>query len=794
MENKNPDIKETSLGKLVLSPVNRLNPDIAKWRMALRAAENPTNPMRAMLLDVYDETMLDGVVTSVTERLAIKCTTSKIIFSKDGKADIENPISLMVGTPEFLDFIRYIIQAKWFGHSLVEFTFEDQKISSIDLIPRKNIIPERGLFIERVGNTNGIYYRDQPYADYLVEIGGDRDLGLLNKATPYAIYKRMGLSNWGEFIELFGVPIRQFEYDSTNPNARKEVEDQAKKHGASATIIMPSGTKMNVIKGGDGSGNSAVFKDYKAANDQEILLIFLLQTMTTQDGSSRSQAEVHERSEDDLISAYKLFVELVLNYKFLPLLAKHGFDVNDGRFQYDDKRELSKKELLDIVQGLAQFGDVPLDFIEKHFGIKLTPKQKVTIQQKLNIKERYSRCAHAHLFYFGDAVMLKNVELEEEQLLKRVYNAGGDYSFDHRYFDAVSTLLNSGIKDGFSDRTGIDYNSPDHLTKMLMELNVAEFSATKDSALVGELNALLIDADSFDKFKEQASIILSQYNQNWLKSEYELAHSTALSTANYLRNMEVESDFPYWEYVTAGDDRVRDEHAILNGKMFKAGQMGTFTPPNGWGCRCDIVPRTSLSGKELLDEDGAIEAIGEDVYAEMKKQGFAVNRAEQAQIFSHKQLYTQNFDAQELSFADFGLAAYKYLAKDAPKANIVKRTADEAKTWFEARIGQNELNSTEQVRLLDYQKRPVLLGLKTVLENDTDLLQMLEDAVSKPDEVYMYREGKTYYTRHIKYYSAAPLVVDVESSLARKSSVVTAYYFDQKPDKNSRKGLLFYKS
>ena len=788
----NTENKETKVGTLVLSPVNRINPDIAKWRMALRSAENPTNPIRSVLYDVYEETMLDGMVTSVTERLAIKCTTSKIIFSKDGKADTENPISKMVQSPEFMEFIKYIIESKWWGHSLVEFDFKDQKISKISLIPRKNVVPERGIVTLRVNDATGTEYRNPPYTNYLVEIGGERDLGLLNKATPYSIYKRMGMANWGEFIELFGVPIRQFEYDANNPNARKEVEEQAKKHGASATIIMPSGTKMNVIKGGDGSGNSAVFKDYKLANDEEILLIFLLQTMTTLDGSSRSQGEVHERSEDDLISAYKLFVELVLNYKFLPLLAKHGFDVENGRFQYDDKRELSKKELLEIIQGLAQFGDVPLDFIEKHFGIKLSPKEKAAIQ-KLKLKDRYSLCSHVSLFYTGETAKLNNISKEETQLLKRIYNANGKYEFDHVYFSALSVYLKSGIGAGFEGRKNIDYNSPDHLTKTLMELNVAEFSATKDSALVNELNAMLRDAESFADFEEQAAGVLQQYNENWLKAEYELAHSTALNTANYLRNMEVAGDFPYWEYSTVGDDRVREEHAALHGKMFLAGQMGAFTPPNGWGCRCDIIPRVSLDGKELLDEDGAIVAVGEEGYKTMQKGGFAINRAEQSQVFTTKQFYVQNFDMEALSFVDFGLKSYKDIQANAPKQNIVKRNKEDAQAWFDARKGQNGLDDENNIRLVDYQKRPVLLPVETLLNNDYDVLQMLEDTVAKPDEVYISREGKSYFIRHIKHYAPAPLVVEMSISPRSKAPKILAYYTEKNPDKQARKGLLFHK-
>lgn len=787
------DTQNTSLGQLVLSPVNRFNPDIAKWRMALRAAENRYSPMRTMLYDVYEETMLDGMITSVTERLAIKCQTSKIVFVKEN-AQEDNPISKMLETPEFLDFIKYIIEAKWWGHSLIEFEFEDEKIAKINLIPRKNIIPEKGLFVKQVGQASGILYREQPYSDYLVEVGSERDLGLLNKATPYAIYKRMGLANWGEFIELFGVPIRQFEYDSNNPNARKEVEKQAEKHGASATIIMPQGTKMNVIKGGDGSGNSAVFKDYKKVNDEEILLIFLLQTMTTLDGSSRSQGEVHERSEGDLVNAYKLFVELVLNYKFLPLLAKHGFDVEGGKLKYDDKRELSKKEWLDIIKGLAQFGDVPLDFIEQHFGIKLTPKQKQAVQKALKLKmERYGHCTHNHSFFAGDEVTLNNIDNEERKMLRRIYNQGGKAKFDYRYLDAISAYLIPGINAGFADRKNIDYDSPDHLAKTLLELNVTQFSATKDAALVEQLNTLLSDTESFNEFQKQASTILDQYNANWLQSEYELAQSTALGTANYLRNLEVAEDFPYWEYSTANDERVREEHQALNGLMFKAGEMGIFTPPNGWGCRCDVIPRASLSGKSITDENQAIERIGDEEYKKMRKQGFTINRASQAVVFTDRQLYQTDLDLETLSFADFGLKQYDKIKSKAPKSKVKNRNEQEVKEWFDERLGQYGAKGKKDIRLIDYKNRPLKLSLSTLQASDNNVLDMLETTLSKPDEVYMNKQGKSYLMRYIKHYNPNPMVVEVLIKASSKSPIITDYYLSKNPDRNDRKGVIFFK-
>lgn len=47
-----------------------------------------------------------------------------------------------------------------------------------------------------------------------------------------------------------------------------------------------------------------------------------------------------------------------------------------------------------------------------------------------------------------------------------------------------------------------------------------------------------------------------------------------------------------YKYVTTGDDRVRDEHAALDGVTLPKDDpfWQRFYPPNGWNCRCQVIP------------------------------------------------------------------------------------------------------------------------------------------------------------------------------------------------------------
>lgn len=65
---------------------------------------------------------------------------------------------------------------------------------------------------------------------------------------------------------------------------------------------------------------------------------------------------------------------------------------------------------------------------------------------------------------------------------------------------------------------------------------------------------------------------------------------------------------PVVEYVTVGDDRVRPNHARLDGLQWRSGDTTwhRIAPPNGMNCRCATVMRSEPSGRYQrgIPEDG----------------------------------------------------------------------------------------------------------------------------------------------------------------------------------------------
>ncbi len=58
---------------------------------------------------------------------------------------------------------------------------------------------------------------------------------------------------------------------------------------------------------------------------------------------------------------------------------------------------------------------------------------------------------------------------------------------------------------------------------------------------------------------------------------------------------------PYWRYRTAADGNVRESHAVMEGRVFRADDpiWNIWYPPNGYKCRCMVVSLTRKQVEKL---------------------------------------------------------------------------------------------------------------------------------------------------------------------------------------------------
>lgn len=78
---------------------------------------------------------------------------------------------------------------------------------------------------------------------------------------------------------------------------------------------------------------------------------------------------------------------------------------------------------------------------------------------------------------------------------------------------------------------------------------------------------------------------------------------TAMNAGHYQRMTDktVMRMRPYWQYKTAGDSQVREAHAVMDGRVYRADDpiWDVWYPPNGFRCRCMVVSLTKNQVEEM---------------------------------------------------------------------------------------------------------------------------------------------------------------------------------------------------
>lgn len=168
-------------------------------------------------------------------------------------------------------------------------------------------------------------------------------------------------------------------------------------------------------------------------------------------------------------------------------------------------------------------------------------------------------------------------------------------SLDVESYNKISEKLTEGVFKGFGkDISNVDFDTPDY--KMLASLreNVYVFSGAKQYQQVRELSALLTNDKglvSFNDFKKVALPKFQDYNENYLRAEYNSAVAQSQSARNWMTIEQDKEEYPQLQYETIGDGRVRPQHAILDGIIRPVNDKfwDTNYPPNDWNCRCEVM-------------------------------------------------------------------------------------------------------------------------------------------------------------------------------------------------------------
>ena len=359
--------REGYITQIVPKAISRARADIGTWKKALQAADSVYNPRRARLYNLYSDVLLDAHLTALIELRTQFTLSTPFVLQRNGEADDE--ITGLLNSKRWvMELNRHILAARFWEHSLVELDANGTEVDVI-LIPRNNVVPEKGLFLRSEDDTTGIKYREvREFGQYVLEFWDKNQYGLLNKAVPHVLFKRFAQACWSELCEIYAIPPRYIKTDTTNPEMLDRAEEMLRDMGAAAYFIIDTTEEFQFAKGADTNGD--VYNNLITLCKNELSLLFngAVMGQDTKHGN-----ESKEKSSQDLfdkiIQSDKRMLETHWNTTVIPALMRSGIIPDGLTFAFQPEEDLEK--LWKMTAESMPYMDINPEWVKEKFGIDI---------------------------------------------------------------------------------------------------------------------------------------------------------------------------------------------------------------------------------------------------------------------------------------------------------------------------------------------------------------------------------------------------------------------------------------
>lgn len=370
---------------------------IQEWHNAVDSAENVTNPDKYDLIEIFNQIVDDYMVYSVMQQRTTKVINSKLMFiNPDGSENEEikefflNPDGTQ--KPWFRHWLKIAQEVKYYGFEVVQLgpvingEFKTLgPVKAIEKIPEQNLVPffrvikksaQAGL---TPSNCINIDFSD--FSPWLVAMGDEKNLGLLNKVVPWVLFKTV-FANWRQHAEIFAQPLRQGKtdiYDNERVrNMAKMFEDMA----ASTWAIIHPDDDIQFIETSKTDAYN-IYDKLIDRCDKAIQMIFLSQTGTTEEKAFTGSTQAHERTLDRIVLSDRLDISEYFNEILLPKLKRLGIiseSINISLVWISDETA-SLTQWADIIAKLSLNYEIPEEEINRLFNLNVTARLTLADKQ-----------------------------------------------------------------------------------------------------------------------------------------------------------------------------------------------------------------------------------------------------------------------------------------------------------------------------------------------------------------------------------------------------------------------------
>ena len=370
---------------IVPKAMARTRADVLTWKSALSMAENIDNPKLYPYYNLVKDMLLDAHTTSQIKNRKLKTLSANFSIKKANGETHPELTSQLQKSVWFGKIIGHILDSEYFGYTLIELNRTDEQGVEVSLVPRQNVIPQKGIILKDYTDDKGLDYINAPeYGTWLLDFGKIGDLGLINQAIPHILFSRFAQSCWSELCEIYGIPPRVMKTNTRDRQALNRAEKMMTDMGAAAWFIIDETEQFEWATNGVPSTGEVYDGLIKLCRDNISLLISgAIIGQDTKYGSKGKEVSSQDMLQA-LVDADQTMVEQYMNDKVLPALYAIGVLPEEGlSLVYDQAEDLG--ELWTRTKEILPYKEVSDEWLKEKFGIEVTGQKAPATPQKLSL-------------------------------------------------------------------------------------------------------------------------------------------------------------------------------------------------------------------------------------------------------------------------------------------------------------------------------------------------------------------------------------------------------------------------
>lgn len=434
--------------------------------------------------------------------------------------------------------------------------------------------------------------------------------GLLRACIRPFVVRFYSWKDWMAFAEVFGMPARVGKLREGAAWDGKEATQlyaAVRALGQDYAAVIQGGNEIEFLE--VSSRGTSPYQDIIEKAGRELTLAILGQTLTSggEGGGSYALGKVHNQVRWDLIKTDAQSLERTFTEQLLRPIVR----LNKGptapvplwNFVVEEPEDLA--QVATTIKTLIEAGlPIPVSYAQEKFGIP-EPEEGEEILVPAAVRALTGAAAagggdeaeEGEAEEAGEEIEVQNALVLNQAEGGVVAEDGLAWLREKRVADeAAWNALSPAGRQRVWYVTGLEQ---DRIAQVASELIEGFASGQSQGEFLGRLEEMGISVPGGEKPgagqipAAQARLVEHQNRMS------------AYGADRWIKAQRTKATRPHGQYHTAGDDRVRAEHAAMEGiiKPLDDPFWGSWTPPCDMGCRCTM---TTISNIEMEDEGLAV--------------------------------------------------------------------------------------------------------------------------------------------------------------------------------------------